>query len=127
MPKGVPNKRYTPEFKKHVIETMQEEKLSYSETARRFEVNDHHRIQAWERIYLTEGPEGFAIERRGRSSKGRLPKPLPKQVEEDLLAEVQRLRAEVDYLKICKPWFWRTSDASAKNAGSSKAEAKTFS
>ncbi|MEF2668272.1 MAG: transposase, partial [Oscillospiraceae bacterium] len=42
MPKGVPNKRYTPEFKKHVIETMQEEKLSYSETARRFEVNDHH-------------------------------------------------------------------------------------
>jgi transposase-like protein len=32
MPKGVPNKRYTPEFKKLVIETMQEEKLSYSET-----------------------------------------------------------------------------------------------
>lgn len=31
MPKGVPNKRYTPEFKKQVIETMQKEKLSYSE------------------------------------------------------------------------------------------------
>ena len=99
MPKGVPNKRYTPEFKKHVIETMQEEKLSYSETARRFEVNGHHRIQDWERIYLTEGPEGFAVERRGRGRKGRPPKQLPKQVEEDLLAEVQRLRAEVDYLK----------------------------
>ena len=78
---------------------MLEEKLSYCETARRFEVNDHHRVQAWERIYLTEGPEGFAIERRGRGSKGRPPKELPKQVEEDLLAEVQRLRAEVDYLK----------------------------
>ena len=39
MPKGVPNKRYTPEFKKLVIETMQEEKLSYSETCLRFEVN----------------------------------------------------------------------------------------
>ena len=39
MPKGVPNKRYTPEFKKLVVETMQEEKLSYSETCRRFEVN----------------------------------------------------------------------------------------
>ena len=99
MPKGVPNKRYTPEFKKHVIETMLEEKLSYSETARRFEVNDHHRIQAWERIYLTEGAEGLAVERRGRGRKGRPPKQLPKQVEEDLLAEVQRLRAEVDYLK----------------------------
>ena len=33
MPKGVPNKRYTPEFKKLVIEVMMEEKLSYSETA----------------------------------------------------------------------------------------------
>ena len=98
MPKGVPNKRYTPEFKKHVIETMLEEKLSYSETARRFEVNDHHRIQDWERIYLTEGPEAFFVERRG-GSRIRRPKELPKQVEEDLLAEVQRLRAENDYLK----------------------------
>ena len=43
MPKGVPNKRYTPEFKKLVIETMQEEKLSYSETCRRFEVNSRDR------------------------------------------------------------------------------------
>ena len=99
MPKGVPNKRYTPEFKKLVVETMMKEKLSYRETARRFEVNSHRRIQDWERIYLTEGPEGFAIERRGRGSKGRPPKQLPKQVEEDLLAEVQRLRAEVEYLK----------------------------
>ena len=37
--------------------------------------------------------ERVAIERRGRSSEGRPPKQLPKEVEEDLLAEVQRLRA----------------------------------
>ena len=98
MPKGIPNKRYTPEFKKLVVETMQKEKLSYRETARQFEIGGHHRIQDWERIYLTEGPEGFSIERRGRSSTGR-PRKLPKAAEEDLLAEVQRLRAEVDYLK----------------------------
>ena len=98
MPKGIPNKRYTPEFKKLVVETMQEEKLSYSETCRRFEVNSRDQIKSWERIYLTEGPEGLAIERRGRGSAGR-PKKLPKEVEEDLLAEVQRLRAENDYLK----------------------------
>ena len=72
--------------------------MNYSETARRFEVNDHHRIQDWERIYLTEGPEGFAVEHRGRGSTGR-PRKLPKEVEEDLLAEVQRLRAENEYLK----------------------------
>ena len=99
MPKGVPNKRYTPELKKLVIETMQEEELSYSETCRRFDVNSRGQIKSWERIYLEEGPEGFAIERRGRSSKGRPPKQLPREVEEDLLAEVQRLRAEVEYLK----------------------------
>ena len=76
---------------------MIEEKLSYKETARRFETDDK-RIAAWERIYLEEGPEGFSVERRGRGSKGR-PRKLPKEVEEDLLAEVQRLRAENDYLK----------------------------
>ena len=99
MPKGIPNKRYTPEFKKMVVETMQEEKISYREAAKQFEINDHKLVATWERIYLTEGAEGFAIERRGRGSKGRPPKQLPKNAEEDLLAEVQRLRAEVEYLK----------------------------
>lgn len=99
MPKGVPNKRYTPEFKKLVIEAMQKEKLSYRETAQRFEINSHDRIQQWERIYLTEGPEGFAVERRGRGSKGRPRKGLKPEVEEDFLAEVQWPRAENDYLK----------------------------
>ena len=98
MPKGVPNKRYTPEFKQQVVETMLKENLSYSETERQFGVV-RSRITAWERIYLTEGPEGFTIERRGRGSKGRPPKQLPKKVEEDLLAEVQRLRADNAYLK----------------------------
>ena len=98
MSKRVPNKKYTPEFKKLVVETMLKGKLGYSETAERFEIR-HKRVQDWERIYLEEGPEGLAIERRGRSSKGRPPKQLPKQVEEDLLTEVQRLRAENEYLK----------------------------
>ena len=97
MPKGKPNKHYTPEFKKLVVETMIEEKLSYKEAERRFEL-PHMRAAAWERIYLEEGPEGFQIERRGRNSTGR-PRKLPKEVEEDLLAEVQRLRAENEYLK----------------------------
>ena len=42
--------------------------------------------------------EGLALESRGRGSTGRQKK-LPKEVEEDLLAEVQRLRAENEYLK----------------------------
>ena len=99
MPKGVPNKRYTPEFKRMVVETIEKENLSIRAAMQEFGINDHKIIERWERIYLEEGPEGLAIERRGRSSKGRPTKQLPKQVEEDLLAEVQRLRAENDYLK----------------------------
>ena len=47
---------------------------------------------------MEEGPESFAIEQRGRGSKGR-PKTPPKEVEEDLRTEVQQLRAENEYLK----------------------------
>ena len=96
MPKGKPNKRYTPEFKIKVVETMHREKLSYRETARQFDICDHDRVAAWERIYLEEGAEGLYIERRGRKSTGRPPKI---KEEEDLIAENQRLRMEIDYLK----------------------------
>ena len=76
---------------------MQKEYLSHKEAERRFEL-PHGRAAAWERIYLEEGPEGLAIERRGRNSTGR-PRRLSRGMEEDLLAEVQRLRAENEYLK----------------------------
>ena len=82
-----------------VVETMKKEHLSIYATMQEFGINDHKIIERWERIYLEEGPEGLAIERRGRSSKGCLPKQMLKQVEDDLLAEVQRLRAENYYLK----------------------------
>ena len=95
MPKGKPNKRYTPEFKIKVVETMHREKLSYRETARQFDISNS-RVTAWERIYLEEGADGLYAERRGRKSTGRPPKI---KKEEDLIAEVQRLRAVNAYLK----------------------------
>jgi transposase-like protein len=103
MPKGKPNKRYTGEFKQKVVETMRREGLSYDETARKFDV-PHSRVTSWERIYLEEGKEGLYVERRGRAcaadgtQKGRKPN-FDKKVEEDLIGEVQRLRAENAYLK----------------------------
>lgn len=104
MPKGRANKHYTGEFKQKVVETIQREKMSYSEAAYRFEISNRGIIKNWERIYLEEGAEALYIERRGRAcaasgtQKGRKPD-LKKDVEEDLIAEVQRLRAEVAYLK----------------------------
>jgi len=101
MPRANP---YTGAFKQKVVEDLRENKLSYSEAMTKFGVAGKMAIQHWERIYLEEGPEGLYIERRGRASaangirKGRPPK-LGKKIEEDLIAENQRLRAEVDYLK----------------------------
>ena len=55
----------------------------------------------WERIFLEEGAEGLKKEHRGKASginKERPPK-LDKKVEEDLIAENQRLRMEIEYIK----------------------------
>ena len=98
MPKGKPTKMYTPEFKIMVVETMHKEKLSCRETARQFDINNHHNVSRWERIYLEEGKQRLYIERRGRKSTGPSAK-LDKKMEEDLIGEVQRLRAENAYLK----------------------------
>ena len=96
MPKGIPNQIYTGEFKQKVVEDIINNKLSYREAARKYELGNHSIPQRWERIYLEEGAEGLYISHRGRAcsasgtAKGRPPK-LNKKVEEDLLAEVQRL------------------------------------
>lgn len=73
------------------------EKLGYREAARQFEIWDHNRVASWERIYLMEGAEGLYFERCGRSTNG-CPQQFPKKVEEDLIAEVQQIRAENVYL-----------------------------
>ena len=41
MSRGKPNKRYTPEFKKMVVETMKKEHLSIYATMQEFGINDH--------------------------------------------------------------------------------------
>ena len=96
MPRGIP--KYPGEYKQKIVEEMLAEKLSYDEVGRRYEITGNMTVARWERIYLTEGPEGLYQERRGRNSKGRS-EALPEADEEDLLAEAQRLRAENAYLK----------------------------
>ena len=108
--KGQFYKKYSAEFKISVILDMREHRMSYHETVRKYELGDDNQggarlmLQRWERIFLEEGAEGLMKERRGRACKasgtrkGRPPK-LDKKVEEDLIAENQRLRMEIEYLK----------------------------
>ena len=89
---------YPGEFKQSVVEDMRGNNLSMRETAAKYNIAIHSTISKWERIYIEEGPEGLYKENRGRSAKGR-PAKLNKTAEEDLIAENQRLRMEVAYLK----------------------------
>lgn len=108
---GRKNKSYSAEIKISVIMDMREHHLGYRETARKYwnvsrgqDLNYVNAVKRWERIFLEEGAEGLMRERRGRAcsgggtGKGRPPK-LDKKVEEDLIAENQRLRMEIDSLK----------------------------
>ena len=109
--KGTIQQKYSAEFKIGVIMDMREHHMGYRETVRKYwdvskgqEANYKNAVQRWERIYLEEGAEGLMRDRRGKTCsysgtrKGRPPK-LDKKVEEDLIAENQRLRMEIEYLK----------------------------
>ena len=109
--KGTIQQKYSAEFKIGVIMDMREHHMGYRETVRKYwdlttgqAENYKNIVKRWERIFLEEGAEGLMKERRGRAGaasgtkKGRPPK-LDKKVEEDLIAENQRLRMEIEYLK----------------------------
>ncbi len=106
---GRENRKYSTEYKICVTMDMREHRLSYHETVRKYWGTKTHSedckyinvVKRWERIFLEEGAEGLMKERRGKSygsKKGRPPK-LDRKVEEDLIAENQRLRMEIEYLK----------------------------
>ena len=93
---------YDGKFKQNVVEYMHNNHLSYTETAFHFNLGSRDIVDKWEHIYYEEGPQALYEERRGRkrkmSSKPRKKK-LCKELEEDLIAENQRLRMENAYLK----------------------------
>lgn len=95
IPRGIPN---TGEFKQRVVETVRAERLTDSEAERRFNIRSHGKVAIWERIYLEEGPEGLYVKRPKRSNIWHPPR-LKEEIEEDLIAENRRFRAEVDSLK----------------------------
>ena len=98
---------YDGTVKAMVVEYMHSNHLSYKSTAAFFGVKCDSNVAKWERIYYEEGPEGLLnCTPRGRPPKGMekkksvsQKKELSEATKEDLIAEVQRLRMENEYLK----------------------------
>ena len=93
---------YSGKFKQNVVEYMHSNHLSALMTAIKFNLASEVTVLRWERIYYEKGPQGLYINQRGRPRKmDSKPKKknLNKEVEEDLIAENQRLRMENEYLK----------------------------
>lgn len=94
---------YDGAFKLSIIEYMHENHLSLFQTAAKFGIPNDTTVGKWERIYYEEGPLGLYRDSRGKkqtmsSDKTKKTKP-DRETDEDLLAEVQRLRMENEYLK----------------------------
>lgn len=102
------NKVYSFEFKLAVVNDLRSGRYTSEEIMKKYNFASLHgsisTIKKWERYYLEEGEEGLKVERRGRATKqdnpnkGR-PIKMASSVEEDLIAENQRLRMELEYLK----------------------------
>ena len=96
--------RYSGQFKVDVIEYMHNTCSSARQTAAHFNISSYTSVCNWERIYMEKGKEALleCVQGGKREMKnkpiGRPPKFEPKE-NEDLIAELQRLRMENEYLK----------------------------
>lgn len=95
--------KYSGDFKLEVVEYMHANHLSASETSAIFNLPQENIVLKWERMYYEEGLQALYEERRGRKrgnmSSNPKKKKISKETEKDLIAEVQQLRMENEYLK----------------------------
>lgn len=94
---------YSGDFKLAVVKYMYDEGSSARKAAAHFNISSHVTVSRWNHIYLEGGAEALYVDSRGRvgnMKKGRPPKiKFEQHSGEDLVAEVQRLRMENEYLK----------------------------
>lgn len=94
---------YSAEFKLSVLQHMLQNHLSLLETAVHFGIPGPFVIRQWERLYQNQGAEG--LRRKPRRKRPAMSKSKPKEINlkatphEELLKELEYLRAENAYLK----------------------------
>jgi transposase len=102
--------RHSPQFKLSVLQRMWKDKLSCREVAALFGLKNSSQVGSWEQGYYSGGIESLASQKPGRTFA--MPKqpaapqdptsPDDSRSREQLLAEIDHLRMEVDYLKKLK-------------------------
>jgi transposase len=99
------HEHYSAEFKLSVLRRMKKERLSYREIEAMFNLRGCGTVSRWERLYHEGGLDALKPKPKGRPKmmKPKLTPPSPNKEDtrtrEDLLGEIEYLRAEVDYLK----------------------------
>ncbi|XBA59537.1 IS3 family transposase [Herbaspirillum huttiense] len=99
------HEHYSAEFKLSVLTRMKQDQLSQREVEAMYGLRGCGTVSRWERLYHEHGLDGLKPKPRGRPKmmKPKIPaKPTRKddmRPREDLLDEIEYLRAEVDYLK----------------------------
>ena len=97
--------KYDGFFKINVVEYMQRNHLSRTQTAIRFNLGHHTVIKKWEQIYKEKGPQALLEEHRGRCKNmkpNHVSKKLTDMTQKELMNEVEYLRMENAYLKKLK-------------------------
>ena len=114
-------RRYDGEFKSRVVEYMYEHDLSPKAVAARFDVL-FGTVALWDKIYRERGRVALLNTKRGRPphmshshEKPSAPKSDENKSQEELLAEIRYLRAEVDYLKKLKALIQQGKLSAAKS------------
>ena len=100
---------YSAEFRMSVLERMREEQLSYRQVAALFDIRKFNIVGDWERRYDEGGENALARQpKRTGSPRKMLKSTLPAQPQspddesrtrDELIAELNQLRMENDYLK----------------------------
>ena len=96
------NTFYSGDFKLRVIQSIEQKGLSFRQASLKYNIPSHGTVSRWYSIYLEKGSSGLYKERRGRPSMNRkFKKPKNKVLtrEEELLEEVESLKAELALLK----------------------------
>lgn len=97
------NALYSGDFKWSVIQSIEQKGLSFREASLKYNVPSHSTVCKWYSIYLAKGITGLYKERsgHGQSMKRKSKNPTNKALtrEEELLQEIESLKAELALLK----------------------------